>query len=293
MIYKENNIDFSFVFTNEDIKEALSRMNDLTLIFKSKEVHKPTKLKVKKSDLNYVLSFPNNKKYATDLLITFEDDNPYYSRWGGIISLIISNKPIVNPNKIECFKAHNIPILNFVVSDNFYHDYGNNNVNSEDNKLIAKLDVLLEYLSEGIIVRLICDPISTNEHKKLMSLICEEHNREIKNQRLLTELNIRKACDEKRKLEEYEIKIKSLEFKIKKQENDLSHLININERQNEKINKYNEIIDKILMDRSKTITEKTMGIQEIIMSILITLLLMYFYFEYEIYIKYYLDRFLK
>lgn len=291
MIYKENNIDSSFVFTNSDIKEALSRMNNLTLIFKSKEVHKPTKLKVKKSELNSVLSFPNNKKYATDLLITFEDDNPYYSRWGGIISLIISNKPIVNPNKIECFKAYNIPILNFVVSDNFYHDYGNNNVNSEDNKSIAKLDVLLEHLSEGVIVRLICDPISTNEHKKLMSLICEEHNREIKNQRLLTELNIRKACDEKRKLEEYEIKIKSLELKIKKHENDLSHLININLRQNEKINKHNEIIDKILMDRSKTITEKTMGIQEIIMSILIALSLIYFYFEYELLIKYYFNRF--
>jgi len=159
---------------------ALSELDSINFVF-GKNEYVFNFSEIRTEDLK--IRFESGRFYFPDLVGFFSNDNPYFEKWGGKVALEVKVSHGCEPEKVQDFFAHNIPIVEINITEKLRFKEELNKQSFDENDLERYYKFLKKIFGNKVYGRILVDPSSETYNKKLIS---SEKN---KNCRLKEQLN--------------------------------------------------------------------------------------------------------
>lgn len=122
---------------------------------------------IKTEDLK--IRFESGRFYFPDLIGFFADDNPYYEKWGGKVALEVKVSHGCEPEKVQDFLEHNIPIIEINITEKLRFKEELNKQPFDENDLERYYNFLKSIFSNKVYGKVVVDPSSEVYNKRLLS----------------------------------------------------------------------------------------------------------------------------
>lgn len=188
---------------------------------------------IKSEDLK--IRFESGRFYFPDLVGFFTDDNPYHEKWGGKVALEVKVCHGCEPEKVQDFLEHNIPIIEINITEKLRFKEELNKQSFDENNLERYYNFLTSIFSNKVYGKIIVDPSSEAYNK---NLIFFEKQRSSK-LKVLLDSEAEKSI--------------LLNQQLASSNNDIQRHKDSLDAQNNKLKEYSEILNKF---KSRTLLQK-------------------------------------
>jgi hypothetical protein len=114
------------------------------------------------------IRFESGRFYFPDLVGFFAKDNPYHEKWGGKVALEVKVSHGCEPEKVQDFLEHNIPIIEINITEKLRFKEELNKQSFDENDLERYYNFLKIVFSNKVYGKIIVDPSSEAYNKKLI-----------------------------------------------------------------------------------------------------------------------------
>ncbi|WP_425642233.1 hypothetical protein ACPUEK_02580 [Marinomonas gallaica] len=182
--YIENSEGGSFSGDGESLSHSiailvLSELSSINFVFGKKECTFNFS-EIKTEDLK--IRFESGRFYFPDLVGFFSDDNPYYEKWDGKVAIEVKVSHGCEPEKVQDFLEHNIPIIEINITEKLRFKEELNKQSFDENDLERYYNFLTSIFSNKVYGKIVVDSSSGAYNNKLISA---EKNRSSKLKALL------------------------------------------------------------------------------------------------------------
>lgn len=130
---------------------------------------------IKTEDLK--IRFESGRIYFPDLVGFFTDDNPYYKKWGGKVAIEVKVSHGCEPEKVQDFLDHNIPIIEINITDKLRFREELNKRPFDENDLERYYQYLTRIFSNKVYGKVLADPSSDSYNKELIVFEKQENSK--------------------------------------------------------------------------------------------------------------------
>jgi len=215
---------------------VLSELGSVNFVF-GKDEYIFNFSKIQTEDLK--IRFESGRFYFPDLVGFFTDENPFHEKWGGKVALEVKVYHGCEPEKVQDFLEHNIPIIEINITEKLRFKEELYKRPFDENDLERYYNFMTRIFSNKVYGKVIVDPSSESYNKKL---ILSEKNKSSKLKALLD--------SETEKSNLLSQKLASSNSEVQRYNDKLV-------AQNTKLKKYSKILNEI---KSRTVLQKIFNV---------------------------------